>query len=83
MFKIKLTAQAKKELKKLSKSDKLKVGEIVEEFKENPLIGKSLSRELSGRFSYRLGVYRIIYKVNQEDQIVEILSAGHRATVYN
>ncbi len=83
MYKIKITAKAKKELKNLSQSDKLSIGEIIEELKENPFIGKLLSRELANRFSYRVGVYRIIYKIREQDKIVEILSAGHRSVVYN
>ncbi|HBQ50731.1 TPA: type II toxin-antitoxin system RelE/ParE family toxin [Candidatus Daviesbacteria bacterium] len=83
MFRIKLTAKAKKELKNLSKQDKLKVGEIIEELKEDPLIGKQLLRELSRKYSYRVGAYRVIYKINQEDKIVAVLSAGHRSTAYN
>lgn len=83
MYKVKLTAKAERELKKLSKEDKLSVGEIIEELKENPLIGKPLDRELIRRFSYRIGVYRIIYTVNKQDKIVIIISAGHRNTVYN
>jgi mRNA-degrading endonuclease RelE of RelBE toxin-antitoxin system len=38
--------------------------------------------ELTGKFSFRVGVYRIIYKVNKKDKVVDILTAGHRATVY-
>lgn len=83
MYKIKLTAKAKRELKNLSKLDKLRVGEIIEELKEDPLIGKPLSRELTRRYSYRVGIYRVIYKINQEDKIVDVLSAGHRSTAYN
>ena len=83
MYKIKLTAKARRELKNLSKQDKLRIGEIIEELKEDPLIGKPLSRELSRRYSYRVGIYRVIYKLNQEDKIVDILSAGHRSTAYN
>jgi len=83
MYKIKITAKAKRELKNLSQAGKLRIGIIIEEFKDDPFIGKSLSRELSKKFSYRFGVYRIIYKVNQQDKIVEIISAGHRGEVYN
>lgn len=83
MFKIKLTAKARRELKTLSLLDKFRVGEIIEDLKDDPLIGKPLSRELTKRYSYRVGVYRIIYKINQEDKIVEVLSAGHRSVAYN
>lgn len=83
MYRVKLTARAKKELKKLSKEDKITVGEVIEEIKDNVFVGKPLARELIGRFSYKSGAYRIIYQVNQQDEVVEILSAGHRSTIYN
>ncbi len=83
MFRVRLTAKAKKQLKNLSKQDKLSVGEIIEDIKDNPLIGKSLDRELLRKYAYRIGVYRVIYSVNQKDQIVDILEADHRERVYN
>lgn len=83
MFRIKLTAKVKKELKNLSQEDKISIGEIIEELKEDPLMGKPLSRGLIRKFSYRVGVYRIIYLIDKEDEIVTILSAGHRETIYN
>lgn len=83
MFRVKLTARAKRELKNLSKEDKIVIGEVIEEIKENPLIGKSLSRELIRKFSYRVDVYRVVYLVNHQDGVITILSAGHRGTIYN
>lgn len=83
MFKIKLTSKARRELKNLSKQDKLSIAEIIEELKENPLLGKPLDRELVRRFSYRVGAYRIIYQVHKDDEIVKIISAGHRSMIYN
>ncbi|MCL5784569.1 MAG: type II toxin-antitoxin system RelE/ParE family toxin [Patescibacteria group bacterium] len=83
MYKIKLTAKAKKELGKIKKLHQSAIGLALEEIKENPLVGKSLSRELTNRYSYRIGIYRIIYKVNKEDKIIHILAAGHRANIYN
>lgn len=74
MYKIKLTGEARRELAKLSKTDKLRLGEIIEDLKENPSIGKQLSRELTGKLSYRIGVYRIIYQVNEKDKNITIAS---------
>ncbi len=82
-FSITLTAKAKREFKNLSRLDRLQVGEIIEDLKEDPLMGKPLSRELIRKFSYRVGVYRVIYLVNRQDKVLTILSAGHRGTVYN
>lgn len=83
MFTIKLTARAKRELKNISKRHKESISLVFEDLGENPLIGKPLSRELTGRLSYRVGVYRIIYTFNMKDKIIIILTAGHRSTVYN
>jgi len=81
-MKIKLTARAKRELKNISKSHRLVLKEILNELKEDPYLGKPLTRELTRRYSYRIGVYRIIYKVSKKDKIIYIITAGHRATVY-
>jgi len=83
MFKVKLTARAKRELKNISKLHKDSIGLIFEEQKEDALIGKPLNRKLTGLFSYRIGVYRIIYKVNLLDETIIIVTAGHRSTAYN
>ena len=83
MYKIQLTAKAKRELKNLNKLDRLSIAEIIEELKEDSKIGKPLSRELIKKFSYRVGVYRVIYMINHQDKKVVILSAGHRGIIYN
>lgn len=82
MYRIKLTAQAKKELKNIKKIYQEAVAAVLEEIAQNPLVGKPLTRELTGRFSLRVGVYRIIYKVNDQDKTVQVIAAGHRGTVY-
>lgn len=83
MYKILLTAKARRENKHISKLYQVAVKEIIEEIKIDPLIGKPLTRELSGRFSYKVGVFRIIYIIKKEDKNVIIISAGHRSIVYN
>lgn len=82
MYQIKLTGKAKKELKNIKKIYKAAIDSALEEIKENPLAGKPLIQELAGRFSYKIDSYRIIYKVNKEDKIICILTAGHRGTIY-
>lgn len=82
MYRIKLTAQAKKELKNIKKIYQEAIAAVFEEIAQNPLVGKPLTRELTGRFSLRVGVYRIIYTINKKDKIVSVITAGHRATIY-
>jgi len=83
MYKLLVSVKAKKEIKPLLKRYQFSIIEALEDIKENPLGGKALTRELMGRFSYRVGVYRIIYKVNQKDNIITIITAGHRSTIYD
>ncbi len=82
MYRLIISPQARKELKRIKKAHQLAINLVLQDIKETPSVGKPLTRELTGKFSYRVGVYRIIYKVSKTDKVVYILTAGHRATVY-
>lgn len=83
MYQLRLTAKAKKQLKLITKTfQKEAISNALLEIKADPFIGKSLTRELSGMFSYTVSVFRIIYMMNEKDKTVYILTAGHRATIY-
>jgi len=77
-----ISPKAKKELKNISKLYRKAVRVAFDDLAQDPYLGKPLTRELAGRFSYKIGVYRIIYKVNKKDKIIFVLSAGHRSRVY-
>ena len=83
MYKIRLTSEAKSQLKKLKISHKTAVGMVMEELSEDPYLGKPLGRGLLGRYTYRIGVYRIIYKITEKDNYITVLTVGHRSVVYN
>lgn len=83
MYKLRITDRAEKELKKISLSHQEAILAAFEVLRDDPYLGKPLTRELTGRYSYRMGIYRIIYTINEQDKIVSILTAGHRATVYS
>ncbi|MDP1722454.1 MAG: type II toxin-antitoxin system RelE/ParE family toxin [Candidatus Gottesmanbacteria bacterium] len=83
MYNVKLTARAKRELKNISKRHKVAIASMVEELTDNPFVGKPMTRDLTGKFSLRVGVYRIIYTVNKTDEIIHVITAGHRSIVYN
>ncbi len=82
MFKLEIATKVSKELKKLPKQYRDSLMLIFRELKENPIIGKPLGRELTGQYSIKIGVYRIVCRVNYKDSIVFVSTAGHRATVY-
>lgn len=82
MYKLVIPPQAQKEIRRISPKHQRAIRLAVLELKEDPLLGKPLGRELSNKFSYRVGVYRIVYKINKKDEIITIITAGHRGKVY-
>jgi len=82
MYKLRVASKAQGEIKKISHPHQKAIILALAEIKEEPFLGKPLVRELTGRFSFRVGMYRIIYKVNRRDKIIDVLTVGHRATVY-
>jgi addiction module RelE/StbE family toxin len=82
MYKIIIAPRAQRELKAIAKRHRKALAEAIESLKEDPFQGKPLTRDLTKRYSYKVGVYRIIYKINSKDRRVDIITAGHRATVY-
>ncbi len=65
-----------------------KIAIAVVEFMLGPLIknphrvGKPLSRELSGYMTVRRGAYRVVYRINEEANAVEVVRIDHRSRVY-
>ncbi|MHA7306444.1 type II toxin-antitoxin system RelE family toxin [Arthrobacter sp. TMN-49] len=45
-------------------------------------VGKPLERELAGYHSARRGPYRILYSIDEDRIIVEVVRVDHRADVY-
>lgn len=82
MYRIIVAPEAKKGLKTIAKIYRKGITEAIEALKDDPRLGKPLTRELTGRYSYKVGVYRVIYKINDKDKVVYIINAGHRATIY-
>lgn len=82
MYRLIVAPQGQRELKKIKRYAKEAISLALDEIKEDPLLGKPLTRDLTGKFAYKVGVYRIIYKVNKTDKVVYIISAGHRSIAY-
>lgn len=83
MYKVSISPRAKRHLKAIIKeTHKEAIATAIEEIKNDPYAGKKLTRELTGKFSFRVGIYRIIYRIIENNHQVEILTAGHRSNIY-
>lgn len=73
---------SRRQIRKLHPQIKSVVKSKIEKLLENPFSGKWLEKELSGYLSMRAKKFRVIYKIRDNDQIVEIHYVGHRKDIY-
>lgn len=83
MYRVSISPKARNQLKKLKQHYKIALARVIEDLKDDPYLGKPLGIDLIGKYSYKVGVFRIIYKINPQDKTIQIITAGHRSTIYN
>jgi len=85
VYRIELSAQAKHALKWLIKREPAlsrRVANALDDLIRDPHQGKPLKGELRGRFSYRIGNYRIIYQIVRHQLLIIVIDIGHRRDIY-
>lgn len=85
MYKVVLLPEAQKFYHKLFYSNREifeRIRHALESLKENPLLGKSLKYKLRGKYSLRVGIYRIIYSVDHLKITIYVFDIGHRKAIY-
>lgn len=83
MYKVTIAPKAQKQLREISKElHKNALANAIEDLKYNPHLGKKLGRNLSHLYSYKIGVYRILYKNKEKENEIEVIAAGHRDNIY-
>ena len=78
--------KARRELRKLNRSTQ---GDILRYFRERIMVdddprrfGRALRHELQGLWRYRIGDYRVVCQIQDEQLIVLALAVGHRRNIY-
>ncbi len=82
MYNIFYTEEAKFVIDRLTPKKQRQIKDAVERIAQNPSLGKYLTQELAGMWSYRSGDFRIIYRVEHRQLVVIILTIGHRKDLY-
>jgi mRNA interferase RelE/StbE len=67
----------------LPESDKTLARQRVKELLENPYLGLRLKGELDGFWKDRIGVYRLIYKINESGKEIIFYDVDLRKRVYD
>ena len=86
-YRVELTDRVIKQLKILDKhTSALIIGWIEKNLEgcENPRVhGKGLTANITGQWRYRIGNYRLICEIKDEEVLILVLEVGHRREIYN
>jgi len=81
-YQILIDKKVEKQLPKLPKHFQNRFQREVDQLADIPYAGKQLKYDLKEHFSWRIGDYRIIYKINEDEKSVFIELIGHRKNIY-
>lgn len=76
------TVEAAGRIRNLHPQIKKEIREGIRTLLHAPLAGYSLHFELSGLWAYRIRNHRIIYRINDEESMLDIVFVGPRRDVY-
>jgi mRNA interferase RelE/StbE len=81
-YRIVVKKSVSKDLKKIPKKDVLRILEAIKSLAQDPRPPQS--KKLSGQERYRLrqGSYRILYSIEDEQLVVQVVKVGNRRDVY-
>lgn len=86
MYRVKTTASFDKNFKKLDKSVQLIIAKWIKNHLidcDNPrAFGKGLTANLSGYWRYRIGDYRLLAEILDDEMIIIAIDINHRSKVY-
>ena len=85
-WKVRFEKRAKKELSSLDRQAQADIWQYIKEriaTEEDPRrFGEPLRKNLAGLWKYRMGNYRIIADIQDQELVVLVVRVGHRKNVY-
>lgn len=82
LYSVSLSNEAEGFLKKLDKSEQIRIRNKLRDLKENPKLGKPMKFDLAGKWSLRIGKYRAIYEIFEGKLLIYVIEIGHRKNIY-
>jgi len=79
---LQLARSVDKSLSKLPKNIQSKVILSFDKIIQNPISGIRLHGELKNYYKFRVGDYRVIYRFNIKESLVQVVKIEHRQGVY-
>ena len=81
-YSVSIKQSAAKQLEKLAGDDQQRIIAAIEQLKTYPSAGSVLKGEFSGLRRMRVGAYRVVYEVQNQQLVVLVIRIGHRREVY-
>ena len=81
-YSLQIKKSAAKALAKIAENDRLRLIEAIDRLGKEPGAGGVLKGEFAGLRRLRVGSYRIIYEVIDDQLVVLVIRVGHRREVY-
>ncbi len=81
-FSLKIKSSAFKELRRINKPDRIRIIAAIDQLPANPWVGKLLKGELSGLRRIRVGDYRVVYEIHEQQVVILVVRVAHRKDVY-
>ena len=81
-YSVRIKGSAAKELARLPRDVRERLVDAIDSLAETPLAGSALKGQLLGLRRWRVGNYRIVYEVREEELVVLVIRVGHRQAVY-
>ncbi len=79
---VSIKQSAAKALKNIAPDDRLRIIDAIDRLKINPAAGGVLKGEFSGLRRIRVGSYRVVYEVQDQELVVLVIRIGHRREIY-
>ena len=77
-----MTERFERDFWKLDSLLKQRLDSTIQSLENDPHLGKPLRGDLLGKWSLRIGEYRIIYTINDEFKMVTLYRVRHRKVAY-
>lgn len=81
-YSISIKQSAAKALEKITRDERLRIVDAIDQLRDNPVAGSVLKGEFSGLRRIRIGNYRVVYEVQDQQLVVLVIRIGHRREVY-
>lgn len=85
MYKVVYLDSVEKDLEKLDRPTRKRVLDKIEKYlaKDPKGLGKVLTGEFQGLWRYRIGDFRVIYKIAEKEILIIVARVGHRKNIYD